>query len=128
MHNQLQLLLHRHHISETACDGTLSIDGIRICDTAEHACHRAPAGSYRIAIRYSPTHVRKLPFLVGPQGVCLTIGNGIWGSTDGSILLGTYVSPGCVKKSRTPFMQLYNRIYTALRRSHEVVLCITEEK
>lgn len=123
----MQLHLHRHRINATACDGTLSIDGIRICDTAEHAQHRPPVGTYRIVLRYSHTHGRKVPMLAESAGVCLAIGNGIWNRTDGRILIGTYIALGCVKKSREPFMLLYNRINTALRRGHEVTIRITEK-
>ena len=122
----MQIHLHRHHIHTVACDGTLSIDGIRFCDTAEHARHRVPVGTYRIALKHSKVHGRKMPTLVEAPTACLATGNGIWNSPDGRILLGTYISPGCVKQSREPFMQLYNRLNTTLRRGNDVTIRITE--
>ena len=123
----MQIHLHRHRINEIACDGTLTIDDTRICDTAENARYRVPAGTYRIALRYSSIHSRKVPVLVEKPSVCLAIGNGIWNRTDGRILTGTRIAPGCVKQSREPFMQLYNRINASLRRHHEVTIKITED-
>ncbi len=77
--------------------------------------------------RYSKEYGRKVPFLVEAPNVCLAIGNGAYSSFDGRILLGTYIAPGCLKLSREPFMQLYNRINASLRRGHEVTIKITED-
>ena len=124
----LEIHLHRHRISKVACDGTIIINGERICDTAEHSQYRVPAGTYHIALCKSKTHGRKVPILMEAPNVCLVHGNGIYGKRDGRILIGLYLFPGCVKHSRILFMQLYNRINIALRRGHEVTLTITENK
>lgn len=122
----MEILLHRYRVGEPATDGRLTIGGEYVCDTAEHSRYRPPVGTYSIVLKYSKTHRRKMPFLVETPNICLAIGNGIYSSTDGRILLGTHICPGCVKHSREPFMKLYNRINTSLRRRHEVTLRITE--
>lgn len=122
----MKILLRRYRVGEFACDGRLSISGEYITDTCEHSHYRVPVGTYHIQLRYSKTHGRKVPVLEEAPDVCLAIGNGIFSSTDGRILLGTYICPGCLKHSREPFMKLYNRINTSIRRGHEVTLTITE--
>ena len=123
----LNIHLRRHRISKIACDGTIIINGSRICDTAEHSQYRVPAGTYHIALCKSQKHGRKVPILVEAPGVCLVHGNGIYGCRDGRILLGLYLAPGCVKHSYPHFKLLYDRINAALRRGHEVTLRITED-
>ena len=122
----LQIHLHRRRISKVACDGTIIINGERICDTAEHSQYRVPAGTYHIALCKSKTHGRKVPILVEASHICLMHGNSIYGKRDGRILVGLYIIPGWLKHSNILFMQLYNRINIALRRGHEVTLTITE--
>ena len=123
----MQIHLHRHYIGETACDGTITIEGDHICDTAENSQYRPRVGTYRILLRFSKIYRRKMPFLVESSNTFLAFGNGIYGSSDGRILLGSKIIHGCVCNSRKAFMPLYNRINAALRRHHEVTLTITED-
>ena len=122
----MEILLHRHHVGELATAGVLSINGEKICDTAEHSLYRVPVGIYHIILKYSKLAHRKMPFLQEAPDVCLAFGNGIYSCKDGRILLGTSICPGCLMHSREPFMKLYNRINTSLRRGHEVKLTITQ--
>lgn len=122
----LLIHLHRRRISKVACDGTIIINGERICDTTEHSQYRVPTGTYHIALCKSKTHGRKVPILVEAQSICFMHGNSIYGKTDGRILVGLHIIPGWLKHSNILFMQLYNRINVALRRGHEVTLTITE--
>lgn len=128
----MNMQIYRRRIREKTCDGILRIDGKRICDTAEHSLYRLPAGTYLIVLKYSKEYGRKMPMLVdikkedtSPKA-CLAIGNGVFNNKDGSILLGTHIVPGCLKCSRQPFMQLYDRINKSIIRGHEVTLTITE--
>jgi len=123
----LEINLHRHCVSKIACDGTLSINGEHVCDTAEHSQHRVPAGTYSIALCKSKTHGRKVPILVEAPSFCLVHGNSIYGKRDGRILVGLHIIPGWLKHSNILFMLLYDRINKALRRGHEVKLIITED-
>ena len=122
----LEISIHRHRISKVACDGTLSINGDHVCDTAEHSQYKVPAGTYRIALCKSKTYGRKVPILVGAPGICIFHGNSIYGKRDGRILVGLYIIPGWLKHSNILFMLLYDRINKAIRRGHEVTLRITE--
>ena len=124
----MKILLHRHHVGEFATTGRLSIGGEYITDTAEHSLHKVPAGTYHIELRYSNLFHRKMPFLMEAPDVCLAFGNGIYSCTDGRILLGTTIVPGCMKESRKAFLQLYDRINHSLRRGHEVLLEIKEKE
>jgi len=123
----MQILLIRHHIGEIACDGTLSINGDHVCDTAESSQYRVAAGTYHIALCKSKTHGRKVPILVEAPSFCLVHGNSIYGKSDGRILVGLHIIPGWVKHSNILFKLLYDRINAALRRGHEVKLIITED-
>lgn len=123
----LNIHLHRRRVSKVACDGTIIINGERICDTAENSKFRPQAGTYHIALCHSKKHGRKVPILVEAPNICLVHGNGIYGSRDGRILIGLYLVPGCVKHSYILFKHLYDRINAALRRGHEVILRITED-
>lgn len=130
----MQIHIHRHRIREITCDGTLCIDGQHICDTAEHSQYRPPIGNYRIVLRHNRAYGRKVPTLERVDSskpsktAVLAIGNGIYNRHDGRIILGTYLIPGCLKWSREPFKQLYDRINNSQRRGNEVMLRITESR
>ncbi len=124
----MKITLHRSHIGEFATDGRLSNGGEYITDTAEHSLYRVPAGTYHIELRYSKLFRRKMPFLSEAPDACLAFGNGIYSCTDGRILLGTTIVPGCVKESRKTFLRLYDRINHSIRRGHEVLLEIKEKE
>lgn len=124
----MKILLHRHHVGEFATDGKLSIGGEKICDICEHSLYRVPEGIYHIIIRYSKQFKRKMPFLLEAPEVCLAYGNGIYSCTDGRILLGSTIIQGCLKHSKEPFLRLYDRINTSLRRGHEVMLEVIENE
>lgn len=123
----MKITLHRSHIGEFATDGRLSIGGEYICDTCEHSLYRVPAGTYHIILSNSKLFRRKMPFLMEAPDACLAFGNGIYSCTDGRILLGTTIVPGCLKNSKKTFLRLYDRINQSLRRGHEVELKVIED-
>ena len=53
-------------------------------------------------------------------------GNGIHNRNDGSIILGTYIAPGCLKHPKRAFNALYERIRKSASRGHELTLEIAE--
>lgn len=131
----MNILIHRHSIREITCDGTLSINGIYLCDTAEHSQYRPPAGTYRITIRNSRKYKRMMPILEplnhpktnAPHfPFTITMGNGIYNRTDGRIIIGTHNVPGCLVKSKELFLKFFDRIFKTIKRGHEVTLTITE--
>ena len=124
----MKITLHRRQIGELATDGKLSIGGEYVCDTCEHSSYRVPAGTYHIILSNSNLFRRKMPFLMEAPDACLAFGNGIYSCTDGRILLGTTIVPGCLKNSKKTFLRLYDRINQSLRRGHEVLLEIKEKE
>ena len=130
----MHILITRHRYKPATIDGQLSIDGIRICDCAENAHTALPPGTYSIAIVHCRQYARKMPLIrpisnqssVINNRVCpmLKPGNGVYHRKDGSILVGEYLVPGCLKHSRFTFDNLYDRIRKNLQRGKEVTLTI----
>ena len=130
----MHILITRHRYKPATIDGQLSIDGIRICDCAENAHTALPPGTYSIAIVPCRQYARKMPLItpisnqssVINNRVCpmLKPGNGVYHREDGSIIVGEYLVPGCLKHSRFTFDNLYDRIRKNLQRGKEVTLTI----
>lgn len=130
----MHILITRHRYKPATIDGQLSIDGIRICDCAENAHTALPPGTYSITIVHCRQYARKMPLItpisnqssVINNRVCpmLKPGNGVYHRKDGSILVGEYLVPGCLKHSRFTFDNLYDRIRKNLQRGKEVTLTI----
>ena len=131
----MHILITRHRYKPATIDGQLSIDGIRICDCAENAHTALPPGTYSITIVHCRQYARKMPLItpisnqssVINNRVCpmLKPGNGVYHRKDGSILVGEYLVPGCLKHSRFTFDNLYDRIRKNLERGKEVTLTIS---
>ena len=51
-------------------------------------------------------------------------GNGVYNRTDGSIIVGEYIVPGCLKHPKTAFDNLYDRIRKNIERGNPVTLTI----
>ena len=130
----MHILITRYRYKPATIDGQLSIDGIRICDCAENAHTALPPGTYSITIVHCRQYARKMPLItpisnqssVINNRVCpmLKPGNGVYNREDGSILVGEYLVPGCLKHSRFTFDNLYDRIRKNLERGKEVTLTI----
>ena len=130
----MHILITRHRYKPATIDGQLSIDGIRICDCAENAHTALPPGTYSIAIVHCRQYARKMPLItpisnqssVINNRICpmLKPGNGVYNRTDGAIVVGEYLVPGCLKHSRFTFDNLYDRIRKNLQRGKEVTLTI----
>ena len=56
--------------------------------------------------------------------VQLCPGNGVYNRTDGAIIVGEYLVPGCLKHSRFTFDNLYDRIRKNLKRGNDIMLTI----
>ena len=130
----MHILITRYRYKPATIDGQLSIDGIRICDCAENAHTALPPGTYSITIVHCRQYARKMPLItpisnqssVINNRICpmLCPGNGVYNRKDGSILVGEYLVPGCLKHSRFTFDNLYDRIRKNLQRGKEVTLTI----
>ena len=51
-------------------------------------------------------------------------GNGVYHREDGSIIVGEYLVPGCLKHPKTAFANLFDRIRKNIERGKEVTLTI----
>ena len=74
------------------------------------SCHRRPSVGINT----------KLP-CVCPM---LKPGNGVYHREDGSIIVGEYLVPGCLKHPKTAFANLFDRIRKNIERGSEVTLTI----
>lgn len=174
-------------------DGTLYIDGSRICDTAENAQFHIPVGTYAIEATKCQVQKRNIPVINLHADVCrnceacalvadknekasleiinaihhvmergkaegkpeevymqearameaslpkhapcdpmpfcpqIKAGNSAWHETDSGIIVGQYLQPGVVIKSRPMFEAIYERIRKNLERGAEVTVTITED-
>ena len=140
----------KHYIS-----GSLIIDGQTICDTEENAFSALPVGEYRIVRHHCKQYTRYmllvLPYsfqelaltarcnnckLIEHEGLNATMtcqcpmlkpGNGVRGRTDGSIILGTRIVPGCLIHPVQAFNPLAERIRKAVSRGKVITLKIVEQ-
>ena len=133
----MKIEIKRYRIRETSCDGTLSINGRKLCDTAENTQFMPPAGTYNVVLRGNKKQRRIVPYLLASnkeykrkkgdlRAPFLCVGNGIYHRYDGRIIVGTHIVPGCVKRSYQSFIRLYDRINNTLRRGNDVIIKIIE--
>lgn len=149
----MKIELKRTFIAGGAIDGTLRIDSRYFCDTVEHDPTALPVGHYRIVRHFCKQYKRYMPLIVSDPyrqslssrcehctpletisyntllpGYCpmLKPGNGVNGRTDGSIILGTQIVPGCLGHPSQAFELLAERIRKAGKKTTDVSLIITE--
>ena len=145
----MNIQITRTRIKGEYCEGYLSIDGTRICDTLENANALVPSGQYPIKLVKCKQYAKKMP-LVHSNAPCsrcrksltshpstlnfqlpcycpmLKPGNGIHGRLDGSILVGEYNCLNSLIQPRTTFDPLYERIRKSISRGNQVMLTIKE--
>lgn len=144
----MNIIITRYRKTSETFNGRLTIDGARICDTAENAITALKAGTYPLNVVKCKQHARKMPVLslvsecpcakckelecvsnnsTMPQ-VChmLKPGNGVYKRTDGSIILGTYLVPGCLTHPKEAFADFYDRIRKSIERGHALTITIVE--
>ena len=131
-------------------DSQVYIDGMHICDSAENAKTAIKAGTYPIAITKCKQHARKMPIAILHKDICpacvhcplqesvnnntkmpvlcpqIKPGNGVYHRTDGSIIVGTYIAPGCLARPKVAFDSIYDRIRKNVERGNKVILVIEE--
>ena len=150
----MHILITRHRRTQETIDGQLSIDGLRVCDCAENAHHCLPEGKYRIVVSKCRQYARKMPVVcvsdnantnlpslslcsschrkhhiginttLPSKCVQLCPGNGAYNRTDGAIIVGEYLVPGCLKHPKTAFDNLFDRIRKSAERGHAITLTI----
>ena len=189
----ISIIRYRLKEASNSIDGTLYIDGSRICDTAENAHFHIPVGTYAIEATKCQVQKRNIPVIKLHDALCrnceactlvadknekaslkiinaihhvmekgkadgkpkevymqearameaslpkhaprdpmpfcpqIKAGNSAWHETDSSIIVGQYLQPGVVIKSRPMFEAIYERIRKNIERGAEVTITITED-
>lgn len=138
----------RYRKKTDTVDGHLYIEGMRICDCAENANTAIKTGTYPVVITKCHQHARKQPcIIVNGSPKCSTCkklesvsnnsnmplycpqicqGNGVYNRTDGAIIVGTYLAPGCLTHPKEAFETIYDRLRKSAERGHELTLTIVE--
>ena len=127
-------------------EGHLRIDGLQVCDTLENTFTCLSPGEYPVTLVKCKQYHRKM-IIIGDTAPCedchqlkevysntlmprhcpmIKPGNGIHGRHDGSILVGTRSSLGCIIHPKSAFDTLSERIRKNLERRREVTLVIEE--
>ena len=149
----MNITLQRINIKGEITEGKLVIDGLTICDTIENSYSNLAPGHYRIHLHKCRQHARKMLLLtpicnqspiIDNCSLCkrlhnvslnttmprfcpmLKPGNGIHNRHDGSIVVGTRSSLGCIIHPRNAFAALYDRIRKNVERGRVVTLEIKE--
>jgi hypothetical protein len=137
----MKLVLFRDCFGPTFSLGTLSIDGVHECYTAEDADRRLeeggakiygqtaiPRGTYDVQITWSPKYRRMMPLLVdvpGYQGIRIHSGNDA-DDTEGCILVGDRLNgdmqAGRVSNSRVTFAALFRKLSAAKSRGEKIII------
>ena len=128
-------------------EGRLTIDGQLVCDTLENTLTRLDPGTYPIILVKCKQYARKMILVKNFAPRCadcprmrfvfgntrmpqpcpqLKPGNGIHNRHDGSIVVGTRSSLGCIIHPRNAFAALYDRIRKNVERGRVVTLEIKE--
>ena len=181
----ISIIRYRLKEATNSIDGTLYIDGSRICDTAENAQFHIPVGTYAIEATKCQVQKRNIPVINLHAVVCrnceawalvadknkkaslkiinaihhvmergkaegkpeevymqearameaslpkhaprdpmpfcpqIKAGNSAWHETDGGIIVGQYLQPGVVIKSRPMFEAIYERIRKNIERQKQ---------
>lgn len=146
----MHIVITRQRKTFKTIDGRLTIDGHYMCDTAENAITAIPAGTYEVRVVKCHQYARKMPVLalrknmVTPCAKCAKLacvsnnstmpckcamlkpGNGVYHRKDSSIILGTYLAPGCLVHPRQAFNEVYDRIRKPAKRGHALTLTIVD--
>ena len=151
----MNIELHRIRYKTKAIDGQIWIDGQKVCDCAENARKAIPEGIYHLSFVRCHQHSRKMILIcctietLEPETMkrkcswcrklvtvnnntnmpcyCpqLCPGNGVYNRTDGAIILGTYLVPGCLIHPKEAFDSLYDRIRQSAGRGHDINIVIS---
>ena len=143
----MNIIIQRYRHKPETIDGKLYIDGLKICDTAENAKGALPEGEYEVTLLKCKQYKRNM-LLLNPHPPCskcppleycgnnstlpcycpmLKPGNGVYNRLDGSIILGTYIVPGCLMHPKQAFDTVYDRIRKSIQRGNQVVVTIKNE-
>ena len=108
----MELILQRTIITRDTANGSITIGGKHICDTAEHTPCMLKPGRY--------TLTRKKHYL--------KCGNGVYKLRKPHIIVGEYRCRGLVIHSHDTYLRVYERLKKAFARGEEVTLTVEETK
>ena len=147
----MNIIIEREKDNGLVIDGVLKINGETICHTAENSNNAILAGNYNIHICHCKQYGRRMPMVdlaldsLPKSNECdlceqkeyvsintnlpsycpmLKAGNGAYNRTDGSIIVGEYVAPGCLIHPVIYFEKIFERIRKALSRNSECRIII----
>ena len=102
----MELILQRTRIHRDTTDGYITIDGAKVCDTAERTPVMLPPGRYPLTRR----------------NTYLSAGNGTYTLRAPTIIVGEHLVRGVVIRSYPTYIRIYERLKKAFGRKKEVVL------
>lgn len=142
----MNIVLNRNFIGKKATDGVITIDNMRVADSAEHTPTMLPQGTYVVGIDHCPQYRRKMPLIcIKKYADCLhclkrhilsthamlpcfcpmiKIGNGAYNRTDGSIIIGDRYLNGVIINSAPYYDRLIDRLDKAQNRGEKITLTI----
>lgn len=145
----MTIQIKRNLVKGEITQGKLYIDGSYVCDTLENSRSCLSSGFYAIRITKCKQHkrnvicVEKYADETGKASMChkcklkelvfnntvmpqfcpqIKAGNGVYGRCDGSIVVGTRATFGCIISPRSAFDLLYERIRKNIERGKHVSL------
>ena len=142
------LKLKRYYKDEDATDGILTLNGKRICCTAEHTPTCLKPGKYRIQqkthvlnpakkVTYPedvvriPANIREMPCLFQGKGKkslgCIRPGNGIHTLHDASIIVGERRAIGLCIHTNETFEKLFSRLRKSWKRKEKTYLLVEDD-
>jgi hypothetical protein len=135
--NSVNLQLQRTDFTDNSTIGALSIDGEFECFTLEDPVRKEkikgitaiPAGTYQVAITFSPRFQKLLPLLLNVpnfEGVRIHVGN-FPRDTKGCILVGETKETDMILESKVAFAALFEKLQVASD-TEEIVIEITGER
>ena len=149
----MNITIKRQSDNGRVIDDSLIINGTKVCDTAENTGSAIGAGTYNISIHHCKQYGRRMPMVEiescdllkddecslcdSLEHVCyntdlpsfcpmLKPGTGAYNRTDGSILLGEYIAPGCLKHPLKHFDNVFDRIRKVIGRGNECTLTVED--
>lgn len=146
----MNIHISRYSLKEHALDGILYIDGVRFCETSENSLTAIPSGIYPVVRHYCHQFSRYTPLILSSgslpdcsschklSNVCcnttlpcvchqLIAGNGVFNRTDGTIIMGTRIVPGCLMNSKEPFEGLCERLRKLDSRGSQITVTISND-
>ncbi len=146
----MYIKLTRLERNNDSIDGRISINGAYVCDSLECASKAILPGEYRVLLCKCKQYGRRMPLIATENSrfddcencrklwtvsnntvlprVCpmLKPGNGVYGRTDGSIIVGLRCAPGFLIQPESAFVRLFDRIRKSLACHETVTLSIKE--